>query len=118
MQHTPITGQYREPSEHNGAAILSIVCAILWPLATAAMFLIVGVANVAGPGATATPPPEPAYSLLDFAFLILPIMGFIAGAIGLYRAVKQPLLRNSRWWAVTGLALGILWCIVAYVIIG
>jgi hypothetical protein len=46
------------------------------------------------------------------------VVGAIAGAIGLYRAVKQPLLRNSRWWAATGLALGILWCIVAYVIIG
>lgn len=116
MQHTPINGQYREPSEHNGAAAVSLVCAALWALSITVLY----VSNLAasGPNTTGSALSQPVYFLLTCGFTMAPVVGAIAGAIGLYRAVKQPLLRKSRWWTATGLALGILWCIVAYVIIG
>jgi hypothetical protein len=106
MQHTPTTHPYRAPSEHNGAAILSLVCALLWPLCICILY----VANLltGGNGAALT---EQAYFILASGFSFLPAAGIIAGGIGIYRAVKQPLLRQSLWLAVVGLLLGCLWLI-------
>jgi len=42
---------------------------------------------------------------------VLPVAGIIAGGIGLYRAIRQPLLRKSRWLALAGLLLGCLWLV-------
>lgn len=110
--------QYSPPSRHNGAAFLSIVCAILWPLTLATILYINGVANTSGPGSTATPAPEPLSTLLSCGFTLLPVAGIIAGAIGLYRAIQQPRLRKSLWWALPGLLLSCLWFVTAYIVIG
>ncbi|HEX5547593.1 MAG TPA: hypothetical protein VFX24_09290 [Ktedonobacterales bacterium] len=103
--------EYHAPSTHNGAAILSLVCAILWPLTLAAILYVNSVANTSGPGSTALPAPEPLSTLLQCGFTILPIGGIIAGGVGLYRAIRQPLLRKSLWLALTGLLLSFLWLV-------
>lgn len=110
--------EYHALSNHNGAAILSLVCAILWPLTLAAMLYVNSVANTSGPGSTASPAPEPLSTLLQCGFTMLPIAGIIAGGTSLYRAIRQPLLRRSRWLALVGLLLGCLWFITAYIFIG
>jgi hypothetical protein len=45
--------------------------------------------------------------LLQLGFAILPIVGVIAGIIGLYRALTQPAIQSTRWQALVGL---IFWC--------
>ncbi|HEX5159647.1 MAG TPA: hypothetical protein VFW17_20725 [Ktedonobacterales bacterium] len=110
--------EYRAPSNHNGAAILSLVCVVLWPLTLAAMLYVNSVAITSGPGSTALPAPEPLSTLLQCGFTMLPVAGIIAGGVGLYRAIRQPLLRRSRWLALAILLLGCLWFIAAYIFIG
>lgn len=118
MQHSPTTHPYTAPGEHNGLAILSIICAILWPLTLAAILYVNSVANTSGPGSSASPPPEPLSTLLSCGFALLPVAGIIAGAIGLYRAIRHPRLRKSLLLAIPGLLLGCLWFITAYILIG
>lgn len=110
--------EYRAPSNHNGAAILSLVCVVLWPLTLAAMLYVNSVAITSGPGSTALPAPEPLSTLLQCGFTMLPVAGIIAGGVGLYRAIRQPLPRRSRWLALAILLLGCLWFIAAYIFIG
>ncbi|HEY7343376.1 MAG TPA: hypothetical protein VH591_21070 [Ktedonobacterales bacterium] len=107
--HHEYHAEYRAPSSHNGAAILSLVCAILWPLTIITMMLGNSVSNA--PGASGEALPEQVYTLLQCGFTLLPVAGIIAGSIGLYRAIQQPLLRKSRWLALAGLLLGCLWLV-------
>ena len=106
------------PNEHNSAGILSIACAILWPLTLGAILYVNSVANTSGPGATAAPAPEPLSTLLQCGFSLLPAGGIIAGGLGFYRAIRQRRLRRSLWLAVPGLLFGCLWFIAAYIVIG
>ncbi|HEU4783951.1 MAG TPA: hypothetical protein VFS83_11470 [Ktedonobacterales bacterium] len=99
--------EYRAPSNHNGAAILSLACAILWPLSIIIMMLGNSVSNA--PGSAGPVLPEQVYTLLQCGFTLLPLVGIVAGGVGLYRAIRQPLLRRSRWLALVGLLLGCLW---------
>jgi hypothetical protein len=109
---------YVAPRTHNGAAILSVVCAILWPLTLTAILYINSVANTSGAGSTALPAPEPLSTLLSCGFTMLPVIGIVAGGLGLYRAIGWPRLRRSLWLALTGLLFGCLWFIAAYIVIG
>ena len=106
------------PNEHNSAAILSIICAVAWPLTLGAILYVNSVANTSGPGATAAPAPEPLSTLLQCGFSLLPVAGIIAGGISFYRAIRQRRLRRSLWLAVPGLLFGCLWFIAAYIVIG
>ena len=103
----PTHHEYRAPSNHNGAAILSLVCAVLWPLTIITMMLGNSMSNA--PGASGEALPEQVYTLLQCGFTVLPLVGIVAGGVGLYRAIRQPLLRRSRWLAIVGLLLGLLW---------
>ena len=114
----PTHHEYRAPGNHNSAAILSLICAVMWPLTLAAIMYVNSVANSSGPGSTAAPAPEPLSTLLQCGFTVLPIAGIIAGGVGLYRAIRQQLLRKSVWLALTGLLLGCLWFVAAYIYIG
>lgn len=108
--------EYRAPSNHNGAAILSLVCGVLWLLSITTMMLANSVSNA--PGASGEALPEQVYTLLQCGFTLQPIAGIIAGGVGLYRAIRQPRLRRSRWLALAGLLLGCLWTVTAYIFIG
>jgi len=105
----PTHHEYRAPSNHNGAAILSLVCAILWPLTIITMMLANSASNA--PGSPGPALPEQVYTLLQCGFMLLPVVGIIAGGVGLYRAAKQPQLQGTRWLAATGLLLGCLWLV-------
>ena len=106
------------PNEHNSSAILSIICAVAWPLTLGAILYVNSVANTSGPEATAAPAPEPLSTLLQCGFSLLPVAGIIAGGISFYRAIRQRRLRRSLWLAVPGLLFGCLWFIAAYIVIG
>jgi hypothetical protein len=108
--------EYRVPSDHNGAAILSLVCGVLWLLSIITMVLANSVSNA--PGASGEALPEQVYTLLQCGVTLLPLVGIVAGGVGLYRAIRQPLPRRSRWLALVGLLLGCLWFITAYIFIG
>jgi len=101
--------EYRVPSDHNGAAILSLVCGVLWLLSIITMVLANSVSNA--PGASGEALPEQVYTLLQCGVTLLPLVGIVAGGIGLYRAIRQPRLRRSRWLALAGLLLGCLWLV-------
>ena len=119
MQPTPDHQyHYVAPRTHNGAAILSVVCAILWPLTLAAILYVNSVANTSRPGGSASPAPEPLSTLLSCGFSLLPLASVFAGGLGLYRAIGWPRLRRSLWLALTGLLFGCLWFIAAYIVIG
>ena len=99
--------EYRVPSDHNGAAILSLVCGVLWLLSIITMVLANSVSNA--PGASGEALPEQLYTLLQCGFTLLPMVGIIAGGVGLYRAIRQPQLHDTRWLALASLLLGCLW---------
>lgn len=105
----PSMYQDNTSSGSNGAAILSLVCAVVWPLS----FLIPAVFNVVtgGPKLPGPTIPDGVTFLLESGFALLPILGIVAGGIGLYRALKRPMLKSTRWQAVVGLLLGCL-CVV------
>ena len=63
------------------------------------------------PGASGEALPEQVYTLLQCGFTLLPLVGIVAGGIGIYRAIRQPRLRRSRWLALAGLLLGCLWLV-------
>jgi hypothetical protein len=94
-------------SAHNGAAILSVVCAALWPLS----FLIPVLVNAttSGPRSAAASLPMFVDFLLACGFGLLPVVGVAVGSLGLYRAMSQPALRRTRWIAITGIVLNCLW---------
>ena len=110
----PSAYQDNMSSEHNGAAILSLICAVVWPLS----FLIPAVFNVVtgGPKLPAPIIPNAVSFLLESGFALLPIIGIVAGSIGLYRAMKRPALKSTRWQALVGLLLGCLWIIGIFVL--
>jgi hypothetical protein len=112
----PTHHEYRAPSNHNGAATLSLLCATLWPLMILIPFAVYLLA-MNTPGSTTQPAPDLLWTLYVFAFFALPVTGVIAGGVGLYRALNEPRLRKSRWWAVVGLLLSCLW-LVGYFLIG
>jgi len=107
---------YRENSSsgHNGAAILSLVCAVVWPLS----FLVPAIFNIVtgGPKLPGPTIPDGASFLLESGFALLPVVGILAGGIGLYRAKKRPTLKNTRWQALVGLLLGCLWVVGIFVL--
>ncbi len=105
----PTHHEYRAPAEHNGAAILSLVCAILWPLTIITMMLGNSASNA--PGTPGPALPEQLYTLLQCGFTLLPVVGIIAGGVGLYRAIRQPQLHDTRWLALASLLLGCLWLV-------
>lgn len=86
----------------NGAVSLSLVCAVLWPVCLAVPILIMRVSG------------RPEYpdwvgALTGFGLVTTPVVGLIAGGAGLFRALKWPELRASRWGAIIGLIFGALW---------
>ena len=103
----PTSHSYTAQGRHNGGAILSIVCVILWPLS----FLIPVIVNVAtsSPHSPGAPLPVFVDFLLACGFGLLPVVGAAAGALGLYRAMNVPSLRRTRWVAITGILLNCLW---------
>ncbi len=103
----PTHHEYRAPGNHNGPAILSLVCAITWPLTIIAMMLANSASNA--PGSSGPALPEQMYTLLECGFSLLPVAGIISGGVGLYRAAKQSLLLSTRWLAAIGLLLSCLW---------
>jgi hypothetical protein len=48
-------------------------------------------------------------ALTGFGLVVTPVVGLVAGGVGLYRALKRPELRASRWGPIIGLAFGALW---------
>ncbi|MGZ3585475.1 MAG: hypothetical protein ACXVCT_22255 [Ktedonobacterales bacterium] len=94
-------------SHRNGAALLSLVCAVLWPLS----FLVPAIFNVVtgGPRLPGSTLPAPLTQLFQLGFAILPVASVIAGSIGIYRALSRSELRSTLWQAVVGLALGCMW---------
>ena len=76
----PTYHEYRAPAEHNGAAILSLVCGVLWLLSITTMMLANSVSNA--PGASGEALPEQVYTLLQCGFTLLPVVGIVAGGIG------------------------------------
>lgn len=97
----------------NRTATLSLMCGVVWPLTilVPALFnLLTGGPKLPGPTL-----PDPLVLALQAGFAVLPPIGIIAGAIGLYRAHAQPALRHSRWQAITGLVLGCLWLVGIFV---
>ena len=81
-------------------------------------FLIPAVFNVVtgGPKMPGPAPSDGVSFLLESGFALLPIIGIVAGGIGLYRALKWPMLKSTRWQAVVGLLLGCLWVIGIFVL--
>jgi hypothetical protein len=112
MEHTrtPHQYHYRAPRERNDMVGLSLFCAALWPLLILIPFVVYLLA-FNHPGPTTQTVPAPLWALYGFAFFALPVTGVIAGGVGLYRALHEPLLRKSRWWAVVGLLLSCLWLV-------
>ena len=108
LQQPPISrtpayhARYVEPSTHNGAAMLSLVCAILWPLS----YLIIPFWNAQTHFA---PMPDWLGTLLAFGFTSLPFIGFVSAVIGLVRSFTRPRLQPSRWQAIVGLIFGLMW---------
>lgn len=102
--------RYTEPSTHNGAAILSLICAILWPFS----FLITPFWNAQTQFA---PMPDWLGTLLSFGFTLLPLVGIVSAVIGLVRSFTRPRRQPSRWQAIVGLIFGLMW-IGAYFLIG
>jgi hypothetical protein len=102
-QHTAAAGR------RNGAAVLSLICAVLWPLTV----LVPAIFNLVtrGPRLPGATLPQFLVTLMQVGFALLPIAGVIAGIVGLYRAWTQPAIQSSRWQAVVGLVLGCLWII-------
>ena len=94
-------------THRNGAALLSLVCAVLWPLS----FLVPAIFNVVtgGPRLPGSTLPAPLTQLFQLGFAILPVGSISAGSIGVYRALSQPGLRSTLWQAVVGLTFGCMW---------
>lgn len=101
-------------TRHNGAALLSLNCAILWPLS----FLVPATFNVVTGGPRLPDPtlPEPLMQLSQLGFAILPVASIVAGSIGVYHALSRPRLRSTLWQAVVGLALGCIWMVGVFVL--
>lgn len=101
-------------SRHNSAAMLSLVCVVLWPLS----LLIPAIFNVAtgGPRLPGPTLPVSLIQLFQTGFAILPIVGIIAGSVGVFHAVHRPELRSTLWQAVVGLALGCIWIVGVFVL--
>jgi len=101
-------------SHHNGTALLSLLCAVLWPLS----FLVPAIFSVVtgGPRLPGPTLPEPLLQLFQLGFAILPVASIIAGGIGVYRALRQPGLRSTLRQAVVGLALGCMWLVGVFVL--
>lgn len=121
MRHSPMAHPYTARGEGIGAAsrslvcaVLSVICAILWPLTILTMFLINVDHSISG---SASPvQPEFAYFLLSCGFLLLPVVAIVAGAIGFFGALRQPAVRHSRWLALTGMLLGCVWLVATFVL--
>ncbi|MGE5335400.1 MAG: hypothetical protein ACM3N4_11915, partial [Nitrososphaerota archaeon] len=93
-----------EHQERNGAAVLSLICAIAWPpclLIPVAFTIMTGGPKLPGPVL-----PQVAAFTVQCVFGLLPRAGIVAGVIGLYRAATQPQLRCTRGRALAGLLLG------------
>ena len=93
----PSSHQYTSSGahRHNGGAILSTVCVILWPLS----FLIPVIVNAttSSPRSSGTPLPMFVDFLLACGFGLLLVGDVAAGVFGLYRAIRFPRLRRSLW---------------------
>lgn len=93
---------YSEPPARNGAAIVSLICAILWPL----IVFSIPVWNIATHFA---PTPSWLGTLIGFSLAVLPLAGVILATIGLVRSFSLPQLVHSRWQAIVGLIFGVMW---------
>ena len=103
----PTSHPYTAPGRHNGGAILSIVCAVLWPLVVLIPIIIqIVTSGPRSPGATL---PVFVDFLLACGFGLLPVAGVVAGSLGIYRSMSQPSLRGTRWIAITGVVLNCVW---------
>jgi hypothetical protein len=109
MPCAPTTRQHRAAGERNGAAILSLFCAALWPLTVLIPLSFNAVPTLSGPAL-----PDLVFYISAGGFALLPVIGIISGSLGFLRATHQPPLRRSRWQALTGLLLGSLWFIGAF----
>lgn len=98
---------YSEYRERNGAATLSLICAIVWPLC-----LLIPVIFTIMTGGSKVPGsmlPQMVAFILQCGFGLLPALSIITGGIGLYRAATQPQLHSTRHRALAGLVLGCVW---------
>src|SRR5262249_37422100 len=87
---------YSTTPPRNGAVALSLVCAILWPICLFVPILTMQLRN--------TPTfPDWLGTLFGFGLFTAPVIGIIAGGVGLYRALRTSDLRASWWRAVVGL---------------
>src|SRR5262245_61106090 len=94
--------------ERNTAATVSLFCAVWWPASVLVyllgpeLFMLVTGSNLL-----------PAFIALPMAtgIFFAPCLGIVAGHIGLYRALKHPALRTSKWRALSGLGLGYVWLV-------
>jgi hypothetical protein len=90
--------------KRNSAASVSLFCAILWPVSLLVPLTISLVTQSQElPGAVVL--------LSGLSLNVAPIVGIVSGHIALYRSLKDPALRPSRWRAIVGLAFGYLWLV-------
>jgi hypothetical protein len=95
---------YSNPPTHNVAAVVSLICAILWPL-TGLIPMLWDVVTTSAPG------PQWWQPIFSITFGALPYVAVIAGVVGLVRSFTQPQLRRSRWQAIIGLIFGLMWVV-------
>ncbi len=112
----PMLARYTRPSRRNGAAVASLVCAILWPLILFG-YLLWNSRNCTTTGTItactateATAMPAWFSTTVSFLLYLLPPAGIISGTLGLVRSFTRPQL-HGRWLAVVGLLVGLLWLV-------
>jgi hypothetical protein len=86
----------------NDAVGLSLVCAILWPICFVVPIVVMQLEGR---------PILPGWltSLTGFGLVTAPVVGILAGAVALYRALRFPALRGAWWMALVGLLVNLLW---------
>ena len=103
------------PSERNTAAAVSLFCAVLWPVSLLAWLAAPGLSKLLTGDLQ---PPEIISTLATVGITCAPFVGIGAGHIGLYRALKHPALRASKWRALSGLVLGYVGLVALLVLSG
>src|SRR5262249_41097559 len=96
--------QASAPPHHNSAVILSLICALLWPICYLVPPLTMQISNR---------PTFPDWlgTLTACGLVTTPVIGMLAGGVGLHRALRTRELRASWWCAVVGLVFGALWLV-------
>ena len=109
----PAPALHTPPSERNSAAIISLVCAILWPLVLVAVLLWNSRGcTTTGTTTTCTGNATPTWfsTITGFVLIVLPPAGIIGGILGLVRSFTRPQM-HGRLLAAIGLLFGLLWLV-------